>query len=491
ATLPAGSTGGFGIFVNATTPQGLYTMTVRGSVGGSSPKTVTVFVQVLVALIPITAGPSGNVTQTTSGKSQNSAATNPPPKSPGEIAPDSGEKISSSTELLPANLRVVVGTGGSQPLSAGQVTEAVIYGENLQDAKSVQVSGSGITAEVLEAQPGELRVRFTVSANAAAGARVLSVQTLKGRATTTVEIAPGNRALLMEGAESELPIKGRRVPADAKPNATETAGALADLVVRREDITVTPSSPKAGETVTFRVRVSNEGARAVENGVLEFVIEGAGISQRENFSLAPQQSQTFTFEWVAGGRGRLVPRVALDPDNSIAESNRANNRLALPAFVMTEALPAQPAVRKATAVREQMQIRLAPGVCVGIRLSTAREVDCESGDIAIRATPAGESATLEADGIQSVGIISLDAIKQPPSGGSSRSAALAPNTSYVVEIGQRHYALRVVQVRALRATRRPPPEALRTPSVKGADVDVLAGSSGQALVIVLQWSALP
>jgi hypothetical protein len=477
ATLPAGGSAVFGIFVNATTPIGLYTMTVRGSVGGASPKTVTVFVQVLVALIPI----------------------KPPTEQEG--------LSDSSAKTAPASApRLTISSLEPQRIEPGASTEVVIYGENLQSAKSVSVSGSGVTAQVVEAQPGELRVRLTAQAGVIPGARLLAIETNAGRVTATLEIM---RAVALAGdaPSGELLTKRARSPrlqdadgppleADARPE-----NGTADLVVRREDISMSPASPQTGDTVTLRVLVSNEGRRAAEGFALELVVDGTLIRQREIISLQPQESQTVTFEWVvpdatAAAAVRMVPRVTLDPDGAIAESSRANNHVTLPAILLQKFSGPVPGPatgsRKSLLGREQMQMQLVPGACVGLRLNTAQEAPCDSGDLVIRVSASGDAAVLESEKVLTVGNVTLSAAAQRVStDAANTSAALLANTAYVLEVGQKKYALRVVTLRAAQNSSKAAPEPLRAPSLKGADVDVRRGPRANAMLLVIEWVRLP
>jgi hypothetical protein len=471
-TLPAGGSGVFGIFVNATTPLGLYTMTVRGSVGGASPQTVTVFVQVLVALIPIA-----------------------PPIEP-QVANDTSAKTATDTSS-----RLVISSIEPQRIEPGATSEVAIYGENLQSVKSVSISGSGVTAEVVSAQPDELRVRLRAQARIVPGARLLTVETSSGRATSTLEIMRAVR-LLGDAPPGELPVKGQRIlrTKDADDTAIETnaaANARVELIVRREDVSLTPANPQPGDTVTLRVMVSNAGPRAAPGVVLELALEGTAIRQRETISLPPQETQTVTFEWVmpeTSGAGRIVPRLTLDPDGTLETVDRANNRVTLPAIVLQTvgALPGAPAGgRKSLLGREQMQLQIAPGACVGLRLDGAQETACDSGDLTIRVSPAGDSAVLEGERVVATGNLSLaDAVEKSSASATSASAsaALLANTSYALEVGPKRYALRVVM---LRAATRTPPEPLRTPSLKGADPALRGAARANVVLLILEWVRMP
>ncbi len=73
-------------------------------------------------------------------------------------------------------------------LSPGEVVEGTLYGTNLSGVNAVQVSGSGIKAELLQSSPSELRVRFTVDPNLQAGSRLITLQPAGSKATAAIDV---------------------------------------------------------------------------------------------------------------------------------------------------------------------------------------------------------------------------------------------------------------------------------------------------------------
>lgn len=351
-TVAAGQTGAFPVFVVATTPLGIYQLTVRGSVGGSS-QTATVFVQVLVALIPIA-----------------------PPTSASSKAP-------------------------------------------------IETEG---TARAVK--------------------------------PTAAATKPGGEV--------------------------SVAGEAADLMIRAEDVTMQPANPMPGQTVRFRIRVTNGGAKAVENAALEFSIAGTAVRQRESVSLKAGEAQTFEYEWVAEGRGKLEPRVVLDPEGLTADTNRANNRVTLPAFVLDAASATAAGVRKVPA--QQWQFRVAAGGCISVRLDSGREGNCDgSGDLEIRVSSTGEAMYLESDGVRPLGTVTLDSVREEREVGGMGSAQLLPNMTYVVKTLRGAAAVRVAQVRGLRGGKRLPPEPLRGPGSAGGAIERVGREEGPAVLVTLEW----
>jgi FecR-like protein len=80
-------------------------------------------------------------------------------------------------------------------LSPGDVVEGTLYGANLSGVNAVQVSGSGIKAELLQSSSSEVRVRFTVDPNLQAGSRMITLQAAGNKATTAIDVVAASRKL--------------------------------------------------------------------------------------------------------------------------------------------------------------------------------------------------------------------------------------------------------------------------------------------------------
>lgn len=78
-------------------------------------------------------------------------------------------------------------------LNAGDVVEATLYGANLSGVTAIQVSGSGITAELLESGPSELRVRLTADPGLQPGSHLITIRAGASKATVVINVGPGSR----------------------------------------------------------------------------------------------------------------------------------------------------------------------------------------------------------------------------------------------------------------------------------------------------------
>jgi len=278
-------------------------------------------------------------------------------------------------------------------------------------------------------------------------------------------------------------------------------------MLRVEELTMTPLNPRAGETVIFRVRIRNDGAQPVEDAVMEFSLVGTRIRQREEISLGPRESQEFEFAWQAKTAGRLVPRVAIDPERRIEGLDRAGTLRSLAPFeVASEAAAGAARVpnsgvpdsgARAPARAERAQVRLVPGGCAGFRFASGTEQGCASGaDIELRASEDGTTITIQAEGVRSLGARPLEQVAANEEPGLSRAAQAQPGAVYRVETRQGAVALRVVQIRRIGGASRVPP-ALRRPAaagraeVRGLEREEGPEATGAQILVQLEWRILP
>lgn len=109
-----------------------------------------------------------------------------------------------------------------------------------------------------------------------------------------------------------------------------------DPPVQKPDLVVTalewtPQNPKAGQDVTFRARVVNDGAVNMPEAKdikVDFKIDGQTVSSavRNGLQLAKGSGANFfaTTKWNAQ-MGQITVRAVADVDNEVDESNEANN----------------------------------------------------------------------------------------------------------------------------------------------------------------------
>ena len=191
--VAAGATGTFSINTSAIPPNGptVFTITVRGRFG-NDVQTILVFVQLAFAT-PIK---KGTVTTT-------------------------------STQ---AN---VYGMEPAQ-LKPGDAVIARLYGSGLDLVTSVDIGGSGVKAELLDAQPTELHVRFTVDASLDSGSRVVTLRNNGNKTgTVTVDVTPGARVV-------RAPILSQ-----TKPGITTENSEMPEIPVLRKTGPAAPNDPQA------------------------------------------------------------------------------------------------------------------------------------------------------------------------------------------------------------------------------------------------------
>src|SRR3989442_1654993 len=232
-----------------------------------------------------------------------------------------------------------------------------------------------------QVKPGELQVE---EEHSAINSRPTSPS---GRSrTTSVASAHPARSVAVDNTDQQAD------EVSVAPRNVFAAPPSPDVVLRADDLTMTPANPRPGDTVTFRVRITNQSAQPAEDAAFEFSIAGTSIRQREHVSLAPKESQTFQFEWRAAGNGRLEPRVVIDPENRIKGLNRANTAASLRPFELVQLIAAGATPGRAVSKWERAKVRLTAGGCVGFRFASGTEQPCGAGaDFELRSSPGGEA----------------------------------------------------------------------------------------------------
>ena len=95
-----------------------------------------------------------------------------------------------------------------------------------------------------------------------------------------------------------------------------------DLVV--QDITWSPASPTAGDTVTFTVSIKNQGGYSAGYSLVAYYIDGSFTGYQDVQGVDAGSIVTNTFTWIAEG-GTHAIRVVADMESRIPESNENNN----------------------------------------------------------------------------------------------------------------------------------------------------------------------
>ena len=104
-----------------------------------------------------------------------------------------------------------------------------------------------------------------------------------------------------------------------------------NLMLTTDNVTFSPGNPREGATVTVRAVVINNGALAADNVVVQFTDttggDGTPIGPQQVIpTLAPGSSATVQVSYPTAGKlGSRSIRVAVDPNNFIAESRETDN----------------------------------------------------------------------------------------------------------------------------------------------------------------------
>jgi hypothetical protein len=370
-------------------------------------------------------------------------------------------------------------------LKPGEVVEGRIVGQRLEAVAAIRVAGAGIAIEILEKSDTELRVRFSIAATAPSGARLMMLEA--GKETIRAPLQIGATARVAAGPRTGVRNMGE---APDSANATESAGTL-DLAVRASDITMSPANPRAGDTVTFRVRVSNLGTKRVEDAEVEFALAGTSVKARERISLDPGASQSLQFEWQAEGAGRIEPSITLDPDSRLSETDRGNNSAELPAFELVAAATSggKPDAPQKALPRERGQLAVLAGTCQGFRFTSGTEQSCGGADVEFHVSAQGATLRMEAEGVRNLGAVDLDSVRAMPKGALASAESLQAGSTYVVATRRGSFVLRVSEIRGLEALRNAPAAPLARPRVSDLERDAAAPKAAR-ITLVLEWRQL-
>jgi hypothetical protein len=133
---------------------------------------------------------------------------------------------------------------------------------------------------------------------------------------------------------------------------------------------------------------------------------------------------------------------------------------------------------------ERGSVQLTVGSCIGLRLASGSETECDRGaDIEFRSS-GGTAVSIEAEGIRSLGAVALNqATTEGPL--SARSAPVQQGSTYAIQLSRGKALLRVVTVRSGGLAGRP--SGARPALVPGQ----APAGSGATLVLALEWRIVP
>jgi len=96
-----------------------------------------------------------------------------------------------------------------------------------------------------------------------------------------------------------------------------------DLIIK--DISWSPSNPNMGDTITFTVKIKNQGSGSAGSSTVKYYISLSYVDFDSVPSLSAGSTSTQTFTWTADKCGDLTVTAKADANSAVTESNECNN----------------------------------------------------------------------------------------------------------------------------------------------------------------------
>lgn len=129
---------------------------------------------------------------------------------------------------------------------------------------------------------------------------------------------------------------------NVRTRTVNVGSSLPDLTI--ETLSLSPETPKVGDTVTFTATIKNNGAQASPASKLNYNINGtsqtnSGVLSSGTLDISPLDAggttQT-TFTLIPTNEGNIEVTAVVDPDAAIPESDETNNQITTTATVTKE-----------------------------------------------------------------------------------------------------------------------------------------------------------
>jgi len=113
-------------------------------------------------------------------------------------------------------------------------------------------------------------------------------------------------------------------------NVSEKDSKSVSITITRPDlsissVTITPSTPKVGDTVTFTIVVSNSGTGVATNVNVTIYVDGSPVVTKQITSLDAGQQTTLTHIYTFSKDGTHVVKAVVDVEGKVIEINDMNN----------------------------------------------------------------------------------------------------------------------------------------------------------------------
>jgi hypothetical protein len=225
--------------------------------------------------------------------------------------------------------------------------------------------------------------------------------------------------------------------------------ARAELDIPADELTYTPSFPREGDTVKFRVRVRNGGRGDARDAELALLARDRVIAS-ERLNISAGRSATVELAWkaeaAAAGDLRFALRTAGQPDSGQPEDKPPAVTLRLRNFAV-ERRGGLASLR-----RERFTVDVRNEGCSGLRLLTGSQTSCGgSADIEFSAfINENGRIVLQAfandGGLIDLGVQPLASVAAAPGAGYLPQGMLESGRTYAVKARNRYALVRIARV---------------------------------------------
>jgi len=330
---------------------------------------------------------------------------------------------------MTTTLSFVPGAGLPTPGTLNNSTPSLISVAWLSPQLSPALSGSRALGNVV----------FTIPTSG-----VAPLQTYTLRITGSAATSSGASLSMTPGPDATLTITAP--PADMQPMSRS---AKAKLDIPADELTYTPSFPREGDTVKFRVRVQNRGLGDARGAELALLAQDRVIAS-ERVDISAGRTVTVELAWKAEAAAardlRFALRSADQPDSGQPEDNPPAVTLRLRNFAV-ERRGGLSSVR-----RERFTVDVRNEGCAGLRLLTGSQTSCggsadiefsafinENGRIAVQ-------AFANDGGLIDLGVQSLASVAAAPGAGYLPQGMLESGRTYAIKARNRYALVRIARV---------------------------------------------
>jgi hypothetical protein len=335
---------------------------------------------------------------------------------------------------MTTTLSFVQGAGLPVPGTINASTPSLISVAWLTPLISPPLSGSVVLGNVL----------FTIPTGG-----VAPTQTYTLRITGSSATSSGASLNMTPGPDATLTIA--TLPSDVQPMSRS---ARVELDIPADQLTYTPSFPREGDTVKFRVRVRNRGLGDARDARLALLARDRVIAS-ERVDISAGRSVTVELAWkaeaAAAGDLRFTLRTAGRPDSGQPDSGQPeDNPPAVTLRLRNFAVERRGGL--ASLRRERFTLDVRNEGCSGLRLLTGSQTSCggsadiefsvfinENGRIVLQ-------AFANDGGLIDLGVQPLASVAAAPGAGYLPQGMLESGRTYAVKARNRYALVRIARI---------------------------------------------